>query len=114
MNPRKRCRTKSAAPTKRKAKAKPLQRRVPVPRPPMTRTLPKGALSHGCGAWWTGGGKSHCPSCCQTFATERVAMLHRVGEGDGRRCLPPGEAGLVPVSRPWAICWAKPKPSAPD
>lgn len=84
--------------------------RVPAPRKPLERTLPKGAVSHGCGAWWTGNRRSHCASCCQTFATERVALLHRVGEGAERRCLAPEEVGLVSVEHPWGACWEKPKP----
>jgi hypothetical protein len=109
LKPRK---ARRAKPTKRaKPKPKPAARRIPAPRQPMTRTLPKGAVSHGCGAWWTGYRRSHCPQCCQTFASERIALLHRVGEGSERRCLAPEEAGLIPVSQPWGTCWEKPKPS---
>lgn len=94
---------------KPKPKARTSTKGIPAPRKPIVRTLPKGALSHGCGAWWTGGGKSHCPSCCQTFATERVALLHRSGEGAERHCLSPLEIGLAPVAQPWGLSWAKPK-----
>lgn len=113
MKPRKPRRAAPTVKSRPKPKAKPASRCAPAPRRLMVRALPKGALAHGCGAWWTGGGKSHCPSCCQTFATERVALVHRVGEGGARRCLPPEAAGLVAVSRPWGTCWEKPKPSAP-
>lgn len=111
LNPRKTRRSKVAAKSRPKPKA--AVRRVTAPRAPIARTLPKGAVSHGCGAWWTGSRRAHCPSCCQTFATERVAQLHRAGEGRERRCLPPEEVGLTPVAHLWGTCWEKPKPSVP-
>lgn len=118
LQPRKPRQTKAAAKpkpkpkVKRKPKAATAATRIPTPRKPIARTLPAGAVSHGCGAWWTGNRRSHCPSCCQTFATERVALLHRSGEGEERRCLQPTEIGLVPVPQPWGICWEKPNSKA--
>lgn len=109
-NPHKPRRAKAAAKPKPKPKKKAtVARRVPAPRKPIVRTLPPGAVSHGCGAWWTGNRRAHCASCCQTFANERVAELHRVGNGGGGSCLPPIEAGLVPVEQPWGTCWEKPR-----
>lgn len=113
MKPRKPRKAKPAKAGRARSKAKPPAARVPAPRTPRERALPKGAVSHGCGSWWTGNRRSHCPRCCQTFATERIALLHRVGEGGDRRCIPPEQVGLVPVSHPWGTCWEKSKPSAP-
>ncbi|QQM45127.1 HNH endonuclease [Streptomyces liliifuscus] len=113
LKPRKARRPKAVAKSSRKPKVRPAVRRVPAPRTPVARMVPKGAVSHGCGAWWTGYRRAHCPGCCQTFATERVAQLHRVGDGGERHCLPPEVAGLVPVAHPWGTCWEKPKRSVP-
>ncbi|WP_306317288.1 MULTISPECIES: HNH endonuclease domain-containing protein [unclassified Streptomyces] len=71
------------------------------------RSLPPRAVSHGCGAWWTGNRRAHCPNCCFTFETDRTAALHRTENVGQRICLPPADAGLVPVVQPWGICWAK-------
>lgn len=111
LKPRKPGRAKAAPKPKPKPKArkKTAAKRIPAPRKSMVRTLPKEAVSHGCGAWWTGDRRSHCASCCQTFANDRVALLHRIGEGPERRCLQPQEVGLVPVQHPWGACWEKPK-----
>jgi hypothetical protein len=79
---------------------------IPAPRAPAVR-LPPGAVTHGCGAWWTGSRRSHCPSCCQTFATEEAAELHRVSEGGKKRCLSPEDAGLISTPQPWGVCWQK-------
>ncbi|GGM07028.1 hypothetical protein GCM10010099_23800 [Streptomyces cinereus] len=111
LKPRKSRRAKRSV--KAKPKPKPVARRVPAPRSPTPRVLPAGAVAHGCGAWWTGNRRSHCAGCCQTFATERAAQLHRVGEGSERRCLSPEQVGLVPVLQRWGTCWERPKPSAP-
>jgi hypothetical protein len=111
LKARKPGRAKTAAKPKPKprAKKKPAPRGVPAPRKTVTRTLPIGAVSHSCGAWWTGDRRAHCAGCCHTFANDRVALLHRTGEGAERRCLQPQEIGLIPVEQPWGTCWEKPK-----
>jgi hypothetical protein len=110
VKPRRKRRVAVAAKTKTPPKTR---AGVPAPRKPIERALPKGAVSHGCGAWWTGNRRAHCPSCCQTFANERIAALHRVDTDDGRQCQDPQQVGLVRVSHPWGTCWEKPKPSEP-
>jgi 5-methylcytosine-specific restriction endonuclease McrA len=100
---------KTKARRKLPAKPKPVIQRAPARRPLAERTLPQGAVSHSCGAWWTGDRRSHCPRCCQTFASEPLAALHRIGDDGDRRCLKPDEIGLLPSSQPWGTCWEKPK-----
>lgn len=73
---------------------------------PERRTM----ITHGeCGKTWTGLRRSHCPSCHETFNSETAAEAHRRGRfGTDRRCIPPADAGLVPVRHPWGVCWQLP------
>lgn len=62
-----------------------------------------------CGKTWTGLRRAHCPACHETFNSDSAAEKHRVGKfGPERRCLPPAEAGLIPVEQPWGTCWQAP------
>ncbi|WP_407563353.1 hypothetical protein [Streptomyces sp. 184] len=74
-------------------------------------------ISHAeCGKTWTGNRRAHCPAegCHETFNSDSAAEKHRVGKpGIDRHCISPAEAGLVPVSKPWGICWQNPGPDNP-
>jgi hypothetical protein len=76
-----------------------------------TGTLPYHAITHTCGAWWTGTGRSHCPACCRTFSCDSAADKHRIGKfGIDRRCTDPAEVGLVAVDKPYGVMWQHPGP----
>lgn len=63
----------------------------------------------GCGKQWSGLRRGHCPACHETFNSGTAGDRHRVGTpGTDRRCLPPVDAGLVPVEHTWGICWQAP------
>ncbi len=75
------------------------------------QTLPIGAITCPCGAWWTGLGRAHCaaPGCHRTFSTDSAADKHRVGKfGVDRRCADPATVGLVAVVRPYGELWQHP------
>lgn len=62
-----------------------------------------------CGKTWTGLRREHCPACHETFNSTFAADKHRRGEfGADRRCIDPGEAGLVAVDHEWGTCWQTP------
>lgn len=62
-----------------------------------------------CGKTWTGLRRAHCPACHETFNSDSAAEKHRAGRpGIDRRCLPPADAGLVPVEHSWGTCWQAP------
>lgn len=68
-----------------------------------------------CGKEWSGNRRAHCAAdkCHETFNSDSAAEKHRRGtHGVDRRCIPPAEAGLVPVEHPWGICWQTPGPDA--
>lgn len=45
----------------------------------------------------------------ETFNSDSAAEKHRAGRpGIDRRCLPPADAGLVPVEHSWGTCWQAP------
>ena len=75
--------------------------------------LPWGAITHTCGAWWTGLGRAHCPAdgCHRTFSCDSAADKHRVGAfGVDRRCVDPATVGLVARQMPWGVMWGWPSP----
>ncbi|WP_412079001.1 hypothetical protein ACLF6K_37290 [Streptomyces xanthophaeus] len=76
---------------------------------------PVGAIVHpGCGGWWTGPSRSHCPACCRTFSTDNAADRHRQGRfGIDRRCVDPATVGLVAVDKPYGVLWQNPAPDGP-
>lgn len=62
-----------------------------------------------CGKQWSGTRREHCPVCHETFNSSSAGDRHRVGTpGADRRCLPPAEAGLVPVEFEWGTVWQRP------
>jgi len=72
---------------------------------------PWNAITHTCGAWWTGLGRAHCPSCHRTFSTDGAADKHRIGKhGIDRRCADPATVGLVAVTKPYGVLWQHPGP----
>lgn len=78
---------------------------------PQTDGRPWNAITHTCGAWWTGLGRAHCPACCRTFSTDGAADKHRVGKhGIDRRCVDPATVGLVAVTKPYGVLWQHPGP----
>jgi hypothetical protein len=80
-----------------------------TPAPPPT--LPAGAITHPCGAWWTGLSRAHCGACHRTFSCDSAADKHRIGKhGADRRCTNPATVGLVPVTKPWGVMWQNPAP----
>lgn len=85
---------------------------APTPSPAPTDTLPYNAIRHpACAGWWTGLGRSHCPSCCRTFSCDSAADKHRVGKfGIDRRCVDPAEVGLTAVVKPYGVMWQHPAP----
>jgi hypothetical protein len=73
--------------------------------------LPYHAITHTCGAWWTGTGRSHCPACHRTFSCDSAAEKHRVGRfGIDRRCADPAEVGLAAKEMPYGVMWQHPAP----
>jgi hypothetical protein len=80
---------------------------------PATPTRPWNAITHTCGAWWTGLSRSHCPAddCHRTFSCDSAAELHRKGTpGIDRRCVDPATVGLVAKQMPWGVMWQHPGP----
>lgn len=76
-------------------------------------TLPYHAITHTCGAWWTGTGRAHCPAdgCHRTFSCDSAADKHRIGKfGIDRRCVDPAEVGLVARQMPYGVLWQHPAP----
>ena len=76
-------------------------------------TLPYHAITHTCGAWWTGTGRAHCPAdgCHRTFSCDSAADKHRIGKfGIDRRCVDPAEVGLVARQMPYGVLWQHPGP----
>lgn len=66
-----------------------------------------------CGARWTGSRREHCPACHRTFNSGYAGDKHRRGtHGIDRRCIDPGEAGLVPTVHTYKdvtfIVWSTP------
>jgi hypothetical protein len=77
---------------------------APAPRP-------AAAITHTCGAWWTGVSRAHCPAegCHRTFSCDSAADKHRVGTfGADRRCANPAEVGLVARAMPFGVMWGWP------
>ena len=70
--------------------------------------IPKSAIRHGCGAWWTGDLRSRCGGCHETFSSQTSFDRHR----RRGRCVAPSKAGLVGRRMPWGLVWGL--PSAPD
>ncbi|MFJ4808529.1 FDXHR family putative zinc-binding protein [Streptomyces longwoodensis] len=68
--------------------------------------IPKNAIWHGCGNWWTGEERSHCGGCHQTFTSLTSFERHR----KGLRCNPPQEVGLVARQKPYGTLWGLPAP----
>lgn len=75
--------------------------------------LPNDAITHICGAWWTGRSRAHCSAdgCHRTFSCDSAAERHRRGSYEaGRRCVDPSTVGLVPIAKPWGVMWQFPAP----
>lgn len=71
--------------------------------------LPATAITHTCGQWWTGLGRSHCPSCHLTFSCDSAADKHRIGAfGVERRCAHPATVGLVARTKTYGDLWGWP------
>jgi hypothetical protein len=66
--------------------------------------VPKDAIRHGCGAWWTGGERSHCGGCHLTFSSQTAFDRHR----RRLRCVAPATAGLVARPVVWGAVWGLP------
>lgn len=80
---------------------------VPAPSP-----LPAGAVTHRCGAWWTGNRTSHCAAadCHRTFSSiTAFDRHHRNLPGGGVECIDPAAVGLVAVEKPFGILWSCPR-----
>lgn len=74
---------------------------------------PYNAITHTCGAWWTGTSRSHCPAegCHLTFSCDSAAAAHRIGKfGIDRRCVDPSTVGLVSRQMPYGLLWGWPSP----
>lgn len=83
--------------------------------PTIQQPLPAQAITHTCGQWWTGLGRSHCPSCCRTFSCDSAADKHRIGTfGVDRRCAHPTDVGLVARSKPYGDLWGWPSSEGYD
>lgn len=79
---------------------------------PARAPLPAGAVTHQCGAWWTGNRTSHCgaENCHRTFSSITAFDRHqRNTPGGGVECLDPATVGLVAVEKPFGILWSCPR-----
>ena len=70
--------------------------------------IPANAITHSCGAWWTGGERSHCGGCHLTFTSLTAFEAHR----KGLRCNEPASVGLVARRMPFGPLWGKPMDDA--
>jgi hypothetical protein len=75
---------------------------------------PAAAVVHGgCGQWWTGVSRAHCPAdgCHRTFSGDSAAERHRVGApGLDRHCADPATVGLIARQMPFGVLWGWPGP----
>ncbi|MGW6912510.1 FDXHR family putative zinc-binding protein [Kitasatospora sp. NPDC054939] len=67
--------------------------------------MPRDAIWHGCGAWWTGRERGHCGGCHLTFSSRTAFDRHR----RRFRCVEPSRAGLVGRPAAWGVLWGLPE-----
>jgi hypothetical protein len=72
--------------------------------------VPRDAIRHSCGAWWTGLSRAHCaaPECHRTFSSDSAAERHRRTVDGERVCVDPETVGLEARAKPWGVCWSFP------
>lgn len=71
-------------------------------------------ITHSCGAKWSGSSRAHCGGCHTTFSGDSAFDRHRRGD-DGRQCLDPDAAGLVPrENRLGGVIWGHPGTWRPE
>ena len=78
---------------------------MPLPIPGVG-DVPKNAIVHSCGSWWTGNERSHCGGCHATFTSLTSFERHR----KGMHCNPPEQVGLVARDKPYGVLWGLPAP----
>lgn len=85
--------------------------------PTVQQLLPANAITHTCGAWWTGLSRAHCAAdgCHRTFSCDSAADKHRIGSyGVDRRCADPATVGLVAREMPFGVMWGWPSSDGYD